>query len=53
MGNIKLFESKWYFSLHDVIEALTDSADPRQYVKKMRSRDPILAATWGTICTPG
>ena len=63
MGNIKLFESKsirsvwseteqkWFFSVHDVIEALTDSADPRQYVKKMRSRDSILATNWGTICT--
>lgn len=63
MKSIKLFESKsirsvwvdaeqkWYFSVHDVIEALTDSADPRQYVKKMRSRDSILAGNWGTICT--
>lgn len=63
MGNVKLFESKsirsvwveserkWYFSVHDVIEALTDSTDPRQYVKKMRSRDSILAGNWGTICT--
>lgn len=63
MGNIKLFESKsirsvwvdaeqkWYFAVHDVIEALTGSADPRQYVKKMRSRDSVLAGNWGTICT--
>lgn len=63
MANVKLFESKsirsvwveseqkWYFSVHDVIEALTDSTNPRQYVKKMRSRDSILADNWGTICT--
>ena len=63
MSSIKLFESKkirsvwveaeqkWYFSLHDVVEALTESVDPKQYVKKLRSRDPELNSNWGTICT--
>lgn len=27
------------FSVVDVVEALTDSNDPKQYNKKMRSRD--------------
>ncbi len=31
---------------------MTDSADPKQYIKKMRTRDPELSANWGTICTP-
>ena len=31
---------------------MTDSADPRQYIKKMRQRDPELDSYWGTICTP-
>ena len=31
---------------------LTDSVDPKQYIKKMRSRDPELSSKWGTICTP-
>ena len=31
--------------------ALTDSADPKQYVKRMRSRDEQLHINWGTICT--
>ncbi len=44
-------KEKWYFSVHDVVEALTNSADPRQYVKKMRSRDQSLNANWGTIYT--
>ena len=60
---IKLFESKeirtawesekeeWYFSIQDVVEALTDSADVKQYIKKMKSRDPELNLNWGTICT--
>ena len=64
MSNIKLFESKqirsvlneadnkWYFSVADVIEVLTDSANVRDYIKKMRKREPELNANWGTICPP-
>lgn len=64
MPNIKLFESKkirsvwneeeqkWYFSIADVVEALTDSTDVKQYVKKLRQRDEPLNSNWGTICTP-
>ena len=60
---IQLFETKkvrtvwddekeeWFFSVVDVVEVLTDSADPKQYIKKMRARDPELNASWGTICT--
>ncbi len=44
-------EEKWYFSIVDVVEALTDSADPKQYLKKMKTRDPELGNNWGTICT--
>lgn len=62
MSNVKLFESKkirsawnddeerWYFSVQDVVEVLTDSADIKQYIKKLRNRDPELFANWGTIC---
>ena len=61
---IKLFESKkirsvwnvndqkWYFSVADVIEALTDSANVKDYIKKMRKRDPELNFNWGTFCPP-
>lgn len=45
-------EEKWYFSVSDVVEVLTDSADVRQYIKRLRSRDSELNANWGTICTP-
>ncbi|NOT90995.1 BRO family protein [Ferruginibacter sp.] len=63
MSNIKLFESKqvrsawneteqkWYFSVQDVVEILTDSSDVKQYIKKMLSRDELLKSNWGTICT--
>jgi prophage antirepressor-like protein len=43
---------EWWFSVADVVEVLTDTADVRQYVKKMRQRDSELNANWGTICTP-
>lgn len=44
-------KEEWYFSVQDVVAVLTDSADPKQYIKKMRSRDPELNRSWGTICT--
>ena len=43
---------EWWFALSDVIVVLTGSADPKQYVKKMRSRDVALDANWGTSCIP-
>jgi len=62
MSNIRLFESKkirsvwnedeekWYFSVQDVVEVLTDSVDVKDYIKKMKKRDAQLNANWGTIC---
>ena len=44
-------EEKWYFSIVDVVAVLTDSADPKQYIKRIKSRDEGLKANWGTICT--
>ena len=58
MSSIKLFESKqirtvwneadekWYFVVEDVILVLTDSKDPKQYIKRMRQRDEDLAKGW-------
>jgi DNA-damage-inducible protein D len=58
MSNIKLFESnqirtvwneadeKWYFVVEDVVLVLTESNDPKQYVKRMRQRDKELAKGW-------
>jgi hypothetical protein len=63
MSEIKLFQDKrirsawneeeeqWYFSIEDVVSALTDSADPKQYIKRIRQRDEQLHFNWGTICT--
>lgn len=42
----------YFFCIIDVVEALTDSNDPKQYIKRMRQRDLGLNSVWGTICTP-
>ena len=47
-----LHDDVWFFSVQDVVGILAESADPRQYIKKLRSRDPSLDSNWGTICTP-
>lgn len=43
--------NKWYFSILDVVYALTDSKDPKQYIKKLKARDLEIQNNWGTICT--
>jgi hypothetical protein len=45
-------EEKYYFAVADIVQVLTDSADTKQYIKRMRSRDAELDSVWGTICTP-
>ncbi len=47
-----LHNDEWWFSVQDVVFVLTDSEDPKQYIKKMRSRDVALNSNWGTFCTP-
>jgi hypothetical protein len=44
-------QEKWFFSIQDVVQILTDSADVKQYIKKILSRDETLKSNWGTICT--
>ena len=43
---------EYFFSVADIVQILTDSNDVKQYIKRMRSRDPELDSRWGTICTP-
>jgi DNA-damage-inducible protein D len=40
----------WYFSVVDIIAALTDSKNPTDYLKKLRKRDRELAIYLGTNC---
>lgn len=58
---IQLFEEKkvrtvwddekelWFFCVVDVVEALTESKDPKDYIKEMKKRDPELSKGWGQI----
>lgn len=41
--------NKWYFSIEDVVYALTDSKDPKQYINKLRKRDEYLNQGWVQI----
>ncbi len=45
-------QEKYYFSVVDIVQVLTDSVNPRDYIKKMLRRDPDLKSRWGTICPP-
>ena len=61
-NDLILFESKqvrryydaeneiWFFSVVDIIQALTDSVNPTDYLKKLRKRDAELGAYLGTNC---
>jgi hypothetical protein len=38
-----LHNNEWCFVITDIVAALTDAADPSDYWKKMRRRDPDLS----------
>ncbi len=62
MSNIKLFESsrirstwdeteqKWYFSIIDVVAALSESLNPRDYWYRIKQREKISGIELSTIC---
>ena len=61
-AKVQLFESthirshwdaeleEWFFSIVDVVAALTDSVNPTDYLKKLRKRDDQLRDYIGTNC---
>lgn len=42
-------DGEWYYSIEDVVKALTDSSDPKQYVQKLKRRDKELNQGWVQI----
>lgn len=45
-------QEEYYFAVADIVQVLTESTNPRDYIKKMLKRDPELKSKWGTICPP-
>ena len=44
------FKEQWYFSIVDIVEVLTNSVNPTDYLKKLRKRDLELGNYIGTNC---
>ncbi len=47
-----IFNNEWWFVVNDVIVALTDTPNAKDYIRKMRIRDTGLAEGWGQFVTP-
>lgn len=45
-------KDEWWFSLEDVVFALTDSKNPKDYISKIKRRDTELKEGWGQIVHP-
>ena len=44
-----IYNDEWWFVVEDVVSALTDTVNPKDYINKMRRRDPELAKGYGQI----
>jgi DNA-damage-inducible protein D len=47
-----IYQNEWWFVIEDVVVALTNSIQPKGYIKDMRRRDSELSKGWGQIATP-
>ncbi len=45
-------ENAWWFVITDIVAVLAETANPTQYVKRMRSRDKELSKAWGQVVVP-
>ncbi len=54
-----IYYNEWWFVIEDVVLALIDSTDSKQYIQRMKLRDPELSKGWVqfvhtlSIVTPG
>lgn len=44
-----LHNNEWWFVVEDIVLALIDSKDPKQYIQRMKQRDPELGKGWVQI----
>jgi prophage antirepressor-like protein len=44
-----ILNGEWWFVVEDVVLALIDSKDPKQYIQRMKRRDPELGKGWVQI----
>jgi len=44
-----LHEGEWWFVVEDIVLALIESRDPKQYIQRMKQRDPELGKGWVQI----
>ncbi|MDO9567522.1 MAG: Bro-N domain-containing protein [Candidatus Desulfaltia sp.] len=47
-----IHNNEWWFVVNDVVEALTDTPNVKDYIRKMRIRDKEIGKGWGQIVTP-
>ena len=43
------YNEQWYFILEDIVFALTNTVNVKDYINKMRKRDQELQKGWGQI----
>ena len=44
-----IHRNEWWFVVEDIVLALIDSNDSKQYIQRMRLRDPELSKGWVQI----
>jgi len=46
------YKEEWWFVVGDVVQALTDTPNVKDYIRKIRDRDEEISKGWGQIVTP-
>ena len=47
-----IYQKEWWFVINDIVKALTDTPNVKDYIRKIRIRDEELSKGWGQIVTP-